>query len=358
MTTNPTDDTDGTNARLNRRRVLRNVGILGVGAGFGTGTAAAGGPPPGKGKDKSDQRGGNGNSGGPPEKCTCPDDSFIAKYEVVSDADGCRFELAEGDDVVEFVGWNGKEDTDCEPLSVSYRVPGYQIDSVCAFGGTDTDSGEPEPDEDGVYTLEPQLTNPGGQRAAISNLSVCGSEIDDEVDPECAALSVSYECTTYNEERAGGVIENWRRTGTRVRVTNTGAAPARYGEAVSNDVTSFEPVGTQTVAADDTRTFVSDSSVPQRVIVFWEGSPECADRLDLETWGEFKNRRGFADLDAFYNGTSPADAPADLDDSLYVAEAQNLPEESEPDLNISPTQYPDVSDEAEAAGWTTCAKQA
>ena len=217
--------------------------------------------------------------------------------------------------------------------------------------------GVEEPDEDGVYTFEPELTNPGGQRAAISNISVCGSETDDKVDPECAALSVSYECTTYNEERAGGVIENWRRTGTRFWVTNTGGTPAGYGEAVSNDVKTFDPVGSQTVAADDTRTFVSDSSVPQRVIVFWEGSPECADRLDLETWGEFKDRRGFADLDAFYDGTSPADSPTDLDDSLYVAEAEGLPEGSEPDMNISPAQYPDLSDEAEAAGWITCAKR-
>lgn len=364
MSDDSTDTADGTSASMNRRRVLRNLGVLGVSGGFGTGTAAARGPPAGRGNGGNGNGNGNGNGGGPggpPEKCSCPEDSFLAKYEVVSDGDGCRFEHAEGDDVLDIVEWTGTDGTDCEPMSVSYRAPGYRLDSACAFGGTDTDSDDVEPDDEGVYTFEPDLTNPGGQRAAISNLVVCGSADDDpEPDPECGALELRYECTTYSDERASEEIVNWRRTGTRFRVADVGDGDGEvgYGSAVTNDRNTYVPVGDRTVEAGPDESFVSDSSAPTRAIVFWAADAACADRLELETWGEFKQRRGFADLDAFYDGPSPANAPTDLDDTLYVADADALPQGSVPDADVSPEQYPSLSDEAEAAGWITCEKQA
>jgi len=131
-----------------------------------------------------------------------------------------------------------------------------------------------------------------------------------------------------------------------------------YGSAVTNDRNTYVPVGDRTVEAGADESFVSDSSAPTRAIVFWAADAACADRLELETWGEFKQRRGFADLDAFYDGPSPTDAPTDLDDTLYVAEADALPQGSVPDADVSPEQYPSLSDEAEAAGWITCEKQA
>lgn len=358
MSDDTTDTADGTSGSMDRRRVLQNLGVLGVSSGLGTGSVAARGPPAGSGNGGERGNGnGSGGPGGPPEKCTCPDGAFLAKYEVVSDGDSCRFEHAEGDDVLEIVGWTGTDGTDCEPMSVSYRVPGYRLDSVCAFGGTDTDSDDVDPDEQGVYTFEPDLTNPGGQRAAISNLVVCGSAADDpEPDPACGVLDLAYECTTYNEERTNGEIVNWRRTGTRFRVSNGGTDEVAYGRAVTNDKDTYHPVGDQTIEAESDRSFVTDSSVPKRAIAFWASDAACADRFGLETWGEFKRRRGFTDLDAFYDGSSPTDAPADLDDALYVTEADDLPQDSVPDADVSPDRYPDLSDGAE--GWTTCQKQA
>lgn len=148
-----------------RREILRVIGAGGlvgtVGGGRAAGTPGRGGPPEGR---------------GPPEKCECPDDSFLAKY----DFDGCEFVLVEGEDVIDITGWESKDGESCEPVSLSYDPVGVAVESVCAFGGRDTDTDE-EPD--GTYVSD--LENPGGGRAAISNITFCGS-----TDPECFQIDL------------------------------------------------------------------------------------------------------------------------------------------------------------------------
>ena len=338
-----TDSNETKTATLNRRGVLHAIGTAGLIGGFG-GVASARGGPSGNGGGGPPDNGGPGR-GGPPEKCECPEETFLAKYDFVERDGECFFELAEGEDIIDITGWDDKPGEDCEPITVYYTAEGYRIDQICVFGGRDTDTVE-EPDG----TFESDLTNPGGQQAAISNLTFCG-EMDDDPDPECADLTLEYECTTYAFEDP----DNWRKTGTRFRVTNNGDVGTDFGRAVTNDVNTFGPVGSRTIGAETDRSLISDSSVPMRAIVFWEGDPACAEFRDLETWAAFKVRKGYDTLADFYDGPPPANAPADLNDDYFVAEALNIPEESEPDSDIPDDQYPDMSEAAEAAGWRTCA---
>ena len=350
--------------RLDRRGVLRGVGAAGLVGTLGVGPAAGrgNGPPPrgDRGRPDGDDNGrgppqnGDDNGRGPPQKCTCPEGTFLAKYDFVDDED-CSFVLVEGEDVIDITAWSEAVEDACEPMAVSFQAPGYRIDSVCAFGGTDTDSVVPTADDAGSYDFEPSLTNPGGQSAAISNLTFCGEPTDET--PACAALRIDYECTTYQSETQGGTVLGWRRQGTRFRVTNDGSADTDFGRAISNDVTTFGSIDSRQVDAGSTRSVVSDSSVPSRAIVFWAGDPSCADRPDIETWGEYKQRRGFADLDDFYDGNRPTGAPVDLDDSLFVAAAETIPANGAPDEEIAPSIYPAMSPTAETNGWITCANR-
>ena len=342
----PTDTNERTERQWNRREALHALGAAGALGVFGTGTTAArgrgngGGPP-----------NGGGNGRGPPQKCECPEDSFLAKYDFVTDDDDCYFELAEGEDVINITDWESKEGEDCEPITVFYTAEGYRIDAVCAFGGTDTDTVE---DPDG--TFESDLTNPGGQQAAISNLTFCGEE-EEEVEVECPELSGEYLCTLYQEETDAFV-----RTGTRFSVTNTGPVPAVFDLAVANDPSAFREA--LAIGEETSRTVVTDASVPQQAVVVWNLPEGCeAD----ETWGEYKARVGVDDLTDWFNtfGTTspPFNAPADFDDDRAVAvasvpEMDATPAETVgPDGSIPLAQYPDMSAEAEAEGWITCAKE-
>ena len=178
------------------------------------------------------------------------------------------------------------------------------------------------------------------------------ADVDGDCVPEaCPNLSVAYECTTYVDE--GG---NFRRQGTRFRVTNMNGAPATYDLAVANepgDWRSGLSVGTNSSA-----TPVADASVPTNALVFWNcanGEPAGA-----QTWGEYKDANGFDDLEDWFEqvgstGNVPSGAPQDVDDDLLVAEATNIPED-EPDEDIPADDFPDMSQEAEDNGWIACEK--
>lgn len=134
----------------------------------------------------------------PGQSCACPEGEFLAKYDfectetecVEWDEDGeeCLeeecvdwgFVLAEGDDVVDITyrfdesEYNkGDEDDfeEAEPNYVEFEADGYVIQGVCAYGGRDTDDAA---DEEGLTSFASDLTNPGGQEAAISNITFCG----------------------------------------------------------------------------------------------------------------------------------------------------------------------------------------
>jgi hypothetical protein len=151
-----------------RRRVLQGIGAAGVAVGFGTGLGAAA-PPRNPGNQGYD----------------CPEGTVsLGTFEFVveEDEDGnvvdCYFEQTGGEDeLVTITDFENKVDEDgeeeeCEPVSVTYEVDGYTVDSVASFGGNDTDV-DSDP-ADGTYDSD--LENPGGQQAAISTLYLCGTE--------------------------------------------------------------------------------------------------------------------------------------------------------------------------------------
>jgi hypothetical protein len=183
----------------------------------------------------------------------------------------------------------------------------------------------------------------------------CGGEEPPEA--LCPVLSGEYECTTYAQENG-----DWQRTGTRFLVENTGPVAAMADIAVANDPADWrEGV---TVGSNVTLSTVTDASVPQASLLIWEVPEECIEQEGFQTWGEYKQATGVADLTDWYEtfgtGGPPAGAPADLDDGTVVTE-QFVPERDTdpantvgPDESIPDDQYPSMSDEAAAEGWTTC----
>ena len=164
-----------------RRRVLQGIGASGLAVGFGSGLGAA--KPPRKDKQNKGNRKNRGNQG-----YDCPEGTAsLGTFEFVveEDEDGnvvdCYFEQTDdGAELVTITGFENKVDEDgepeeCEPISVTYEVDGYTVESVASFGGNDTHV-DSEP-ADGTYDSD--LVNPGGQQAAISTLYVCGTEIED-----------------------------------------------------------------------------------------------------------------------------------------------------------------------------------
>lgn len=152
-----------------RRRILQGIGATGVAVGLGTGIGAARRPR------------NRGNQG-----YDCPDGTVsLGTFEFVveEDDDGnvvdCYFEQTDdGDEVVTITDFENKVDEngteqECEPISVTYEVDGYTVESVASFGGNDTDV-DSDP-ADGTY--DSHLVNPGGQQAAISTLYFCGTEL-------------------------------------------------------------------------------------------------------------------------------------------------------------------------------------
>ncbi|SNR55088.1 hypothetical protein [Halorubrum vacuolatum] len=324
------DVNDGTVGLANRRRILQGIAATGVTSALLAGPASA--------------RGNNGRGRGPHERCSCPEGaSFLAKYDFVIDEEGCSFVLAEGEDVIEITDWDSKEEEPCEPVTIYYESPGYEIEQVCAFGGRDTDTDD---DPDGVFDSD--LTNPGGRQAAISNVTFCGSPVDETACPE---LTARYECTTYADEG-----DNFRRTGTRFRITNTGGAPASYDLAVANEPGDWRSALEIDANSDQGR--VADASVPTAGLVFWacaNGAPAGS-----RTWGAYKDANGFEDLEDWYEHVGsvalvPSAAPEDVNDDLLVVEVTNIPD-GEPDEDIDGGDFPDMSQAAEENGWIACVK--
>lgn len=189
------EDTNDSKYNLNRRTALKAAGMAGMGfSGFG-GVASARGP--------QDNAG-----GGPPGRSCegCPDEldnvDFEAKYkfECVDTDPGTgecidwNFVFESGDDVVDITyifdddkyNKNGEK---AEPNFIKFEADGYIIQSVCVYGGRDTDR---KVSEDGLTEFASNLKNPGGQEAAISNVVFCGVAEPEVVDfPE--TVSVAYE---------------------------------------------------------------------------------------------------------------------------------------------------------------------
>ena len=169
--------------------------------------------------------------------------------------------------------------------------------------------------------------------------------------PECANLSVEYECTTYNDEG-----DNFRRTGTRFRVTNNGPVPATYDLAIANEPGDWREG--LAIGANTSQHRISDASVPTEALIFWtcaNGAPTGA-----QTWGQYKDANDYDDLEDWYEtvgstGSAPSSAPQDVNDDLLVAEGMNIPD-GEPDQDIDPDTFPDMSQAAEDNGWIACEK--
>lgn len=146
-------------SKINRRRVLKGIGAVGVASAVGTTTVAA-------------KRG--------EATCDCPDGTVAwGKYEF----EGCEFVFEKGENfdldgggyLVEITDWESKAGEECEPVTVHYEVAdGYEVTHICAFGGNDTDTDD-EPD--GSY--ESELVNNGGNTAAISHITFCVGEVEE-----------------------------------------------------------------------------------------------------------------------------------------------------------------------------------
>lgn len=172
-----------TSSESTRRRVIQGIGATGVAVGLGTGIGAAAQPRnPGKNKG---MHGGAAPDNPGNQGYECPDGTVsLGTFEFVVEADeegtieDCYFEQTDGgDELVTITDFENKTDDDgeehaCEPISVTYEVDGYVVESVASFGGNDTHV-DADP-ADGTYDAD--LVNPGGEQAAISTLYICGTE--------------------------------------------------------------------------------------------------------------------------------------------------------------------------------------
>ncbi len=179
--------------------------------------------------------------------------------------------------------------------------------------------------------------------------------------PACENLDAEYRCTVYQE-----ASENeFQRLGTTFLIENSGPG-TEFELAVADSPGSWDD-GIP-IAANGTREFVADASFPYSALVFWEPEdPDCTDLLNLQTWEEYKEEEGIANLTEWYEtfGTSgpPADAPTNRPDD-FVVQVRDIPEEQDtdggdrvgPDERIPGDQYPDMSADSEEVGWITCTK--
>ena len=269
--------------QINRRNILKGLGVAGTVGVFGSGQAAARGP---------------GGRGPPGQSCNCDDSQgvFIAKYDFVcihsDEYDTCDewgFVLAEGEDVVDITVTEVKDGDDDEPITVEFEADGFVVQSVCAYGGRDTDTTE---DEDGVTKFSTDLTNPGGQQAAISNLTFCCSV--GEEDPVCAKLEAEFNCVTTD----GG-----EPTGHRIDVHNLNTGGTDFGLAILNSPDEFVGVDGRFIEGEESKTVPGrDASFPLAGIVFWEDDDACEDFKGLtraKDWEGIETPIGIPDPDDF-----------------------------------------------------------
>lgn len=189
MGENTSKDDVNEQSTVNRRTVLAGA-LSGTGyLAFGAGAASARKGPP-------------DHAGNPQKECDC--DGVSGKYEF--DGEGCQFDFSEGEDLVSITydpdkpKYN-KEGERCEPIAIDYEADYfYGVTKVCAFGGTDNDV-----DNEPTGTYESDLTNPGGQEAAISNVTFCLGERADayQVDLIYGDTIIDDPCNadeTYNQQ--------------------------------------------------------------------------------------------------------------------------------------------------------------
>ncbi len=241
--------------RINRRSALKGAGMTGIGILGGsaiTGSATARGP---------------GGAGPPGKSCEeCPDGmEFLAKYKFECIETECieedtetgeclkyecvdwDFVLEKGDDLVEitydaFDDTYNKEGEIAEPNFIEFEAEGYVIQHVCVYGGRDNDYGE---DDGGLTEFASDLTNPGGQEAAISNVVFCG--IEDEVVP--------FACPFYGTSRSDPTaifsIKADPETGEIVE-TQIGEIPDESADSNYPNGVAFDPDNDRWYFAEDT----------------------------------------------------------------------------------------------------------
>ena len=206
-------------SRINRRAVLRGVGAAGIAGVAGVGTASA-----------------RHQDSGPQEECGCIDnedteawgkyDFQCVEYDEEEECIAWDFVLTEGYDVVDITGWDGKDGDESEPITVYFELnEGYAlVGEVCAFGGRDNHSAEPE-DDNGSYRYESDLENRGGQQAAISNLVFCVMETEETLS-ECPFYG-----TTRDDPTAINAIRYDPDTGEIVEVEVGGIPDDSFGDS-------------------------------------------------------------------------------------------------------------------------------
>lgn len=160
---------------IDRRRLLGVIGggaasaLLGTGVGAARPDHANGGKNGNRGQDDN-----NGNNGVGPCTCDeCPGETFCGKVEgAPEDGETYTFE-SDGDSfsvTIESVTEKEGGEVTCFEFSTD-----DEVEQVCIKGGPDTTTYDDDPA--GTELCAP--TNPGGQQAAISNVSFCGTGGDE-----------------------------------------------------------------------------------------------------------------------------------------------------------------------------------
>jgi len=297
MTDESEHDTTG---RIDRRTALKGAGagLLGAPALSAPATAKGGGPPG--------------------QSCGCEDGAgeFIAKYEFrcldeecVEDVDEGEcdeyecvewgFALDEGEDIVDVEVTEVKCGAEDEPIAVEFEADGFVVQSVCAYGGRDTDKTE---DEEGVRRFETELETNGGQQAAISNLTFCGVKEDD---PACGDLEARIRC--YDAAARG------HPASTNHVIENTGSGSPVDGSVgfVILDSPGEENSVADTIAPGESVEFTADTGLPLRGLVFWEDQcdPDNVDAPLRDDWTTDESV-----VTAVADSTTDSDTNGSLDD--------------------------------------------
>ena len=213
-----------------------------------------------------------------------------------------------------------------------------------------------------VYTKEDEsfnITAPSEDDQLLDEIGLVADVNEDACrEPvECARLTGEYRCTTYDQEDPPD--GDWRRTGTRFLIENLGDEASGYRLAVSDAPGDFRDTS---IGPNATQTRVVDASHPERGVIAWQVGEDCREVVlqnpEVQTWGELKTQEGWDNLNDFYGSEAEriaAGAPLDFDDEL-VTEVKQIPDEEEPQEFIGDDQFPDMNQDAEDAGWVTCAK--
>jgi|GEM_PF-6492410 len=171
----------------------------------------------------------------PTESDDCPDGtSFLGKF----DFEDCEFVQTEfGDEEcdIEIKNVVNKEDEECEPIGFEWTTDGCEVHQIRLFGGQDTETFDFDSETSGV--IDSDLVNPGGQQAAISNVTFCGrfddeddengendendeeDEKDDEKDKPDIKDGVSIEPVDYDKRKGKAKFKVYNKTDHKVELT-------------------------------------------------------------------------------------------------------------------------------------------